>query len=166
MHRDQCLPRWPCPPPPPDRVPIARGRSRRGGGQAPGQALASLESLRCPPCLPVADESPCGQNTAAGSCLWATVWPLPPPCPLPALSSGPRQGLDPAVSLPPLLPLPLFCAQPSLPWPLPPLPSPVSHRAPPQALFWKQPRCSDLHVPLGVRTQGGTGQSRETEAWA
>lgn len=47
--------------------------------------------------------------------------------PLPALSSGPRQGPDPAVSLPPLLPLPLFCAQPSLPWPLPPLPYPVSH---------------------------------------
>lgn len=178
MHRDQPPPQMALPPQ--ARSPIARGRSRRGAGCRPQDRLLNpWSSLPGLPCLPVTGKSPFGQNTAPGSWLWATLWPLPLPS-LPALSSGPRQAPDPAVSLPPLLPLPLFCAQPGPAWPPPPcphrrgplpLPSPfsVSHSVPPQALFRKQPRCSDLQVPPlppDVCTQGVTGQWRVMAAWA
>ena len=145
------LPRWPCPP---DQAPHCQGQEQEGRGCGLQELLSPWSSLLW---------SPFGQNSAAGSWLWAPLGSLPPPS-WPARSSGPGQAPDPAVRLPPLLPLPLLRAHPRPPWPpppwpsSPPLPLSVSRRAPPQAVFRKQPRCPDLPVPSpGCVRTGGHG---------
>lgn len=136
------LPRWLGP-----LVRHCQAQEQEGRGCRSQDRLSSpWSSLLCPPCLPVTDKSPFGQNTAAGSWLRAAWWPPTPPC-LPALRSGPRQAADPAVSLPPLLPLSLFCAQPSPVWPPLPWPSP-----PPLPLLSQSQRRPCSGSSLGVQT--------------
>lgn len=104
------LPRWPCPP---HQAPHGQGQEQEGRGCGLQELLSPWSSLPW---------SPFGQNSAAGSWLWAPLGSLPPPS-WPARSSGPGQAPDPAVRLPPLLPLPLLRAHPRPPWPPPPWPS-------------------------------------------
>lgn len=148
-HRAQCtetdrLPRWPCPP---RQGPPLPGAGVGGEGvQVPGQALESLELFAVPALPPCHRQVTFGQNTVAGSWLWATLWPLLPPS-LPGLSSRPRQAPDRAVSLPPLLPLPLFCAQPSPSWRPPLWPPPLWPSSPPLPLLSQSQRTAPGLVP-------------------
>lgn len=94
---------------------------------------------------------------------------------MPALSSGPRQAPDPAVSLPPLLSLPLFCAHPGPAWLPPPWPPFPPFRLLSQSQCTTPglvPEAASVFRPSspppspGVCTQGVTGQWQVMAAWA
>lgn len=157
------LPRWPCPP---DQAPHCQGQEQEGRGCGLQELLSPWGSLPW---------SPFGQNSAAGSWLWAPLGSLPPPS-WPARSSGPGQAPDPAVpsaspspsAPPPRSPPPAVASAAVALLPSPP-PSQSQSTTPglvPEAASASRPSSPPPPPTPDVCTQGVTGQSRVTAAWA